>query len=339
MPRAGDQVGPYHFIRELGRGQFGVVWLAEKRTAIIIKEVALKLPRDEDIELDLVKQEATIWAEASGHPNILPLIDADVYGNQVVIVSEYAPDGSLERWLGNHDGKAPTIESATELMMGILAGLNYLHTRQRPIIHRDLKPGNIMLQGESPRLADFGIARALKSSSSYGTASVSGTLPYMAPEAFSGVRSTQTDVWSAGVIFYRLLTGRLPFPQEDIAALLSAIMNREQEKLPSSVPNSVRAIVTRSLEKNPELRYKSADEMRRALRDMKPMLVDDTMRSPPPPVPWPIPPIRPPRPSDKTMTKAKERRRKDMQVIVIALFVLAVAVICLLALNSIINDR
>src|ERR1700682_5249929 len=99
MSRAGDQIGPYHLIREVGRGQFGVVWLAERRTAIITKEVALKLPRDEDVEIDLVKQEATIWVQASGHPNILPIIDADVYGNHIVIVSEYASDGSLEQWL------------------------------------------------------------------------------------------------------------------------------------------------------------------------------------------------------------------------------------------------
>src|SRR4029079_1070965 len=107
-----------------------------------------------------------------------------------------------------HGGAAPSIDKAVRMTSGILAGLEHLHTKR--IVHRDLKPANILLQGETPRLADFGIARVLKSTAHTG--SIAGTPCYMAPEAFDGDRSEQSDMWSTGVILYRLLSGRLPFP-------------------------------------------------------------------------------------------------------------------------------
>jgi len=109
-------------------------------------------------------------------------------------------------WLRQHNGQAPSIETASELIDGVLAGLAHLHGRH--IIHRDLKPDNILLQHETPRLADFGIARLLKTGSY--SSNVSGTFAYMAPEAFNGKRNEQTDVWSAGVIFYQMLRGACP---------------------------------------------------------------------------------------------------------------------------------
>ena len=112
----------------------------------------------------------------------------------------------------------------------MLSGLDHLHARR--IIHRDLKPENILLQRETPRLADFGIARLLKSSSD--SKQISGTLAYMAPEAFDGKRTEQTDVWSVGVIFYELLAGRLPYDQPDISSLVGAIV-----RLPSNASGAI----------------------------------------------------------------------------------------------------
>lgn len=263
MPTTNDKIGPYTLISKLGRGAFGVVWLAEKRTAITTTKVAIKIPNDEDVDLEAVRQEASLWVHASGHPNVLPIIDADIYDEQVIIVSEYAPEGSLSKWLVNHKGKAPSVESAVEMTLGILAGLEHLH--ERGIIHRDLKPDNILLQRETPRLADFGIARILKTTSQ--STAATGTPVYMPPEAFDGKRSVQTDIWSVGVIFYQLLTGRLPFPQTDMASLLSAIITKEPEPLPEPVSASLRSVIERALKKNLDERYKSASEMRRALRN------------------------------------------------------------------------
>jgi serine/threonine protein kinase/parvulin-like peptidyl-prolyl isomerase len=262
MLKPNDKIGPYTLINKLGRGAFGVVWLAEKRTAITTTKVAIKIPNDEDVDLEAVRQEASLWVQASGHPNVLPIIDADIHDEQVIIVSEYAPDGSLSKWMERQGGKAPSVESAVEMTLEILAGLEHLH--KRDIIHRDLKPDNILLQGDTPRLADFGIARILKTTSKSTIAT--GTPAYMPPEAFDGKRSEQTDVWSVGAIFYQLLSGRLPFPQTEMTSLVGAIITKEPDPLPDSVPLALRKVVEQALQKNPAERYESAGQMRKALR-------------------------------------------------------------------------
>lgn len=258
MPRKDDRIGPYTLIEKLGRGSFGVVWLAENRTALAITKVALKLPNDEDIDLEAIKQEASLWVAASGHPNVLPIIEANIYDEQVVIVSEYAPDGSLAQWLKNNGGKAPTIKEAVEITAGILSGLEHLHTRK--IIHRDLKPANILLQGQTPRLVDFGLSRVMKSTSH--SRAVSGTYQYMPPESFKGERSPQTDIWSAGVILYETLCGNLPFPQQDDPSLLYAILNDPPSALPSYLSDELKEIVAKALQKNLKQRYQTVAAMR-----------------------------------------------------------------------------
>jgi serine/threonine protein kinase/Tfp pilus assembly protein PilF len=298
MFRAGDPVGPYTLIDKIGRGAFGLVWLAERRTAITTTKVAVKMPLDEEIDLDAIRQEANLWVQASGHPNVLPIIEANLYDDQVIIVSEYAPDGSLDDWLKHYNGGAPPLEVAAEMAAGILTGLKHLHSRQ--IIHRDLKPQNILLQGQIPRLADFGISRVLKSTSQ--SAIVAGTPLYMAPEAFEGKRNEQTDLWSVGVIFYQMVAGRLPFPQNDLTSLIGAIMTRNPDPLPVSVPGPLQEFIARALSKDTNRRYRSADEMRaslfkamEAVRRGRPTIDEwgkDT--EPPPPSPGPVPqPARP----------------------------------------------
>lgn len=279
MPRAGEQIGPYTLVKQLGRGAFGLVWLAERRGAFATTQVALKLALDEEPDLEAITQESQLWAQLGGHPNVLPIIEADRYDDQVVIVSEYAPSGSLEGWLKNNQGVSPNVEAATSMVLGILAGLEHLHSRR--IIHRDLKPANILLQGETPRLADFGLARVLKSTSQ--SAGVAGTPAYMAPETFSGIRSEQSDIWSAGVIFYQLLTGRLPYPQTDIIALIGAISTREPEPLPDYVPEHIKQTIARAMEKDPARRFRTCGEMRAMImateKSLRPNIINGVTKS------------------------------------------------------------
>jgi serine/threonine protein kinase len=262
MPRTGECIGPYTLVTKLGSGTFGVVWLAERRTAITTTKVALKCPLDDDIDIATVKHEADLWAHASGHPNIVPIIEANIYDGRVAIVSEYAPGGTLAARMAQHPGQRMRVDAAAEMILGILAGLEHLHARN--IIHRDLKPANILLQGDVPRLADFGISRILKTTSQSNN--IAGTPVYMAPEAFNGMRSAQTDLWAVGVIFYQMLTGRLPYPPLDYAALVGAILTRDPELLPPSVPSSLQTVIHRALSKDLDQRYKTATEMRQALR-------------------------------------------------------------------------
>jgi len=286
MLRAEDRIGPYTLIRKLGQGSFGVVWLAERRGKFLTTQVAVKIPLDEEPDLQAIQQEAQSWQQASGHPNVLPVLDADEYDGQVVIVSEYAPDGTLAEWMKKHGGKAPSIEAAVSMTCGILAGLEHLHGRK--MIHRDLKPGNVLLQGATPRLTDFGVSRVLRT---IGSTNVAGTPAYMAPEMFDGLYSEQTDIWAVGVMLYKLLTGALPFSQQGWGALYAAIKEEDFQPLPSEVPQHIRAVIARALAKEPSKRFECVQAMRNALLAAPTetdALIEQTRKRPTPQVP-PVP--------------------------------------------------
>lgn len=259
MFRPGQMVGLYTLIVKLGRGGFGEVWLAEKRSQFVTKKVAVKLPHEEQVNFDAIHQEATLWEQASGHPNVLPIIDADVYDGQVVIVSEYAEGGSLADKLTREEKLS--VRQSVEMSVGILSGLEFLHSRK--IIHRDIKPANILLQGNTPRLADFGISRAMQTT--VVSSAIIGTDAYMSPESFDGVRSAQTDIWSVGVVLYQLLKGSLPFPQEHPSERMFAVLTKDFAPLPDDVPPDLRNIVQKALQKQPENRFQTAEEMRHSL--------------------------------------------------------------------------
>ncbi len=261
MFRESQIIGLYTLIKRIGRGGFGEVWLAERRAKFVTTKVAVKLPLEEQIDHEAIKHEAVLWEQASGHPNVLPIIDADEYDGQIVIVSEYAPDGSLEEFLKKTH--ALSVRTAVELTMGILSGLEFLHNKK--IIHRDIKPANILLQGDTPRLADFGISRVMKTTSV--SVNMSGTPSYMAPEAFDRKRNEQTDIWSVGVILYQMLKGSLPFPQENMTDLLGAVIMGVPEPLPEPLPPRLREIVFKALAKKSEERYSQTREMRDDLAD------------------------------------------------------------------------
>jgi serine/threonine protein kinase len=257
---SGQKIGHYTLIAKLGHGGFGEVWLAEKRSEFVTKKVAVKLPHQGQINFDAIRQEATLWEQASGHPNVLPIIDADVLDGQVVIVSEYADGGSLADRLAR-DGML-SLKQSVEMVIGILSGLEFLH--ERKIIHRDIKPQNILLQGKTPRLADFGISRAMQAT--MVSSAIIGTDAYMSPEAFDGKRNAQTDIWSVGVVLYQLIKGSLPFPQDHPSERMFAVLTKEFAPLPPDVPSDLRRIVAKALEKEPSNRYASAEEMREDLQ-------------------------------------------------------------------------
>jgi len=265
MLEENDSIRDYTLIKFLGKGQFGEVWLAEKQLQFASRKFrhALKFLTNLDAEIDLKSPglEVDPWIEPSGHPNVIPVLDMFVHKKRVIIASEYADGGSLKNWLTKSDGKAPSREEAIKMMLGILNGIEHLHSRN--VIHRDLKPENILLQGSFPRITDFGISRIVSTDSMLTR--VVGSPAYMSPESFDGIKSPQTDIWSAGVMLYEMLVGSLPFSSGTIFGLAASIRHDKMMPVPESVPPELRTVVETALQKDLEKRYFTALEMLTAI--------------------------------------------------------------------------
>ena len=272
MLKEGLEIKEYTLKKFLGRGGFGEVWLAEKKIELADKKVpvALKFLSGENqrlSEYSSVRREINTWIDASGNKNIVSVYDGFIFDDMFVIVSEYANGGSLRGWLRQNGGKSPSLEKAVEIMSGILDGLSHLHSQK--IVHRDLKPENVLLRGDVPCIADFGVSRVIETvsltSSNFGTNSAGSPL-YMSPESFERIKpAPQIDIWSAGVMLFEMLSGKVPYAADTIPALIFEIVTREPRELPSDIPENIQMIVKKALAKNVCERFQTAKEMRDAL--------------------------------------------------------------------------
>src|SRR5205807_174936 len=177
------------------------------------------------------------------------------------ITMEYVEGTSLYQILREH-GKLGVVESA-EIITQVLSGLKAAH--REGVIHRDLKPGNIMRDPQGRILVmDFGLARSLESDGMTKTGAVLGTMEYMSPEqALGGAIDQRSDLFTVGLIFFELLTGKMPFKAETaLASLLKRVHERAVpiSSLNSAIPVAVGQIVAKCLERDPNQRYQTAQE-------------------------------------------------------------------------------
>ena len=227
-------LGKYELRGELGRGAAGTVydaWDPIINRRVAIKTVRLPNANDEEAQEELGRFRRE--AQAAGnlnHPSIVHIHDYGETGEIAYIVMEYVGGGSLKDVL-DKTGQVPAAD-AVRYMDELLAGLEFSH--ERGIVHRDIKPANIMLDDKKRvKIADFGIAR-IEGSSATMVGTMLGTPAYMSPEQIGGERvGAASDIWSAGVVLYQLLTGERPF-EGGRSAIAQKILRTEPFPRPTS---------------------------------------------------------------------------------------------------------
>lgn len=214
-------------------------------------------------------------AQAAGrlqHPAVVGIFDYGEQADSAFIIMEFVDGGTLKSALDG--GKRFSIGEIDRLLQDVLAGLQYSH--DQGVIHRDIKPANIMLTRDGrAKIADFGIAR-LEHSDITQVGMIMGTPAYMSPEQFMGETvGPRTDIYSAGVILYELLTGDRPF-DGGLATIMHKALKTDPPKpsdISGTVPHAADAVVARAMAKRPDHRFQNAREFAQALHDalvMKP---------------------------------------------------------------------
>ena len=258
--------GRYALLHEIGRGAMGQVFLAEDR--VLKRKVALKflsLPQGLD-KAERQEAVARFYREAQAaaklaHPNIVVIYDIDELEGRHFISMEYLEGETLDRVMAR--GPLPP-ERAIEIVSQILSALSYAHSQG--VIHRDIKPENIFLSAAGTvKVTDFGIARVMGSSTMTQAGTVMGTPGYMSPEQVKGEKvDARTDIFSAGVILYELLTGMRAFAADSLTAVMYRIVNEDPPPLMQvdpSLPAWLQRVVARATAKDPGLRYPDASAM------------------------------------------------------------------------------
>jgi eukaryotic-like serine/threonine-protein kinase len=252
------QIGKYQILGILGVGGMGVVYRGLDKA--VGREVAIKTITEANEEL---RHRFMLEARSGilNHPNIVTVYDFGEQDGNPFIVMEYVPGDSLENML--NAGRQFSVIEKLEIVRQLCSGLGYAH--QKGVIHRDIKPANIMVMPDGNiKIVDFGVARLENRSGHTQAGMVIGTFHYISPERLLGKSADgRADIWSAGVILYLLLTGRLPFPGDD-PATLHRVVREPHEPVSSIVPGylaSIDHLLDRALAKDPIDRYETAEEM------------------------------------------------------------------------------
>lgn len=264
-----EKLGKYELRREIGKGAMGVVY--EGFDPFIQRIVAIKTIQKSLVEQSEMEEAFARFrreAQAAGrlsHPKIVAIYDYGEEGDLAYIAMEYVAGTELKEYLDT--GERLAVGDCLHIMLQLLDALDYSHSRG--VVHRDIKPANILITAEGDiKIADFGIAK-IDSSHLTQAGMVLGTPTYMSPEQFMGKEvDGRSDLYSAGVTLYQMLTGERPFTGSPIT-----IMNKVLHQLPTPpshfnphVSAELDKAVLRSMAKTPEERFQNAAEFMRALK-------------------------------------------------------------------------
>jgi tRNA A-37 threonylcarbamoyl transferase component Bud32 len=265
-----SSLGKYEVRGELGRGAMGIVY--EGWDPGIERRVALKTVRPDQLDsgdaeqlIERFRREAQAAGRLS-HPGIVGVYEFGTEGDTNFIAMEFIEGEELQSWLDREERL--DVAQVVEIMSQLLDALDA--AGKEGVVHRDIKPANILLLSDGRvKITDFGIAR-MESSGLTQSGSAIGTPAYMSPEQLSGAKvDPRSDLFSAGVVFYQMLTGEKPFAGNRVATIIHKILETDPpdpSKLAFDVLESFDPVVRTAIAKSPDDRYQTGAEFAAAIR-------------------------------------------------------------------------